>query len=76
MPYVLILCKHYLGKTKFGENANPVLYDIVQYLMRSSQSKSVTLEIFTNARPPGIKKDKHVQGLYYFYNECLRHHGC
>uniref|UniRef100_A0A1S8ACM6 mRNA capping enzyme family protein n=1 Tax=Citrus limon TaxID=2708 RepID=A0A1S8ACM6_CITLI len=44
-------------------------YMIVQYLMRSSQSKSVTLEIFTNARPPGIKKDKHVQGLYCFYNE-------
>lgn len=48
-----------------------IRYMIVHYLLRTSKCKSVSeaLEIFTNARPPEIYKDEHIQAVYHFYNE-------
>ncbi|XVE61593.1 hypothetical protein DITRI_Ditri06bG0053000 [Diplodiscus trichospermus] len=59
--YILVHCTH--GHNRTG-------YMIVHYLMRS-QSMSVTqaINIFSEARPPGIYKPDYIDALYTFYHE-------
>ncbi|KAF3448984.1 hypothetical protein FNV43_RR09708 [Rhamnella rubrinervis] len=59
--YILVHCTH--GHNRTG-------YMIVHYLMRS-QSFSVqqAIQIFAEARPPGIYKPDYIEALYAFYHE-------
>ncbi|XWS55565.1 hypothetical protein CRYUN_Cryun09bG0011100 [Craigia yunnanensis] len=59
--YILVHCTH--GYNRTG-------YMIIHYLMRS-QSMSVTqaIQIFSEARPPGIYKPDYIDALYAFYHE-------
>ncbi|KAG6744211.1 hypothetical protein POTOM_052922 [Populus tomentosa] len=59
--YILVHCTH--GHNRTG-------YMIVHYLMHS-QSMSVTqaIQIFADARPPGIYKPDYIDALYSFYQE-------
>ncbi|KAJ6992975.1 mRNA-capping enzyme [Populus alba x Populus x berolinensis] len=59
--YILVHCTH--GHNRTG-------YMIAHYLMRS-QPMSVTqaIEIFAEARPPGIYKPDYIDALYSFYHE-------
>ncbi|KAK8597889.1 hypothetical protein V6N13_095284 [Hibiscus sabdariffa] len=60
--YVLVHCTHGHNRTGFM---------IVHYLMRSQPLMSVSraMEIFAQARPPGIYKQDYIDALYAFYNE-------
>ena len=60
--HILVHCTH--GHNRTG-------YMIVHFLMRAQYSASVTaaLEIFSNARPPGIYKQDYIDSLYEFYHE-------
>ncbi|OVA10755.1 Dual specificity phosphatase [Macleaya cordata] len=59
--YILVHCTH-------GHNRTGLM--IVHFLMRS-QSISVTeaIQVFANARPPGIYKQDYIDSLYTFYHE-------
>ncbi|KAI5584491.1 hypothetical protein POPTR_006G096000v4 [Populus trichocarpa] len=59
--YILVHCTH--GHNRTG-------YMIAHYLMRS-QLMSVTqaIDIFAEARPPGIYKPDYIDALYSFYHE-------
>ncbi|OMO73191.1 hypothetical protein CCACVL1_17424 [Corchorus capsularis] len=60
--YVLVHCTH-------GHNRTGLM--IVHLLMRSQPLISVSqaIEIFAQARPPGIYKPDYIDALYSFYNE-------
>ncbi|OMO96009.1 hypothetical protein COLO4_15555 [Corchorus olitorius] len=60
--YVLVHCTHGHNRTGFM---------IVHLLMRSQPLISVSqaIEIFAQARPPGIYKPDYIDALYSFYNE-------
>ncbi|CAI9116612.1 OLC1v1017806C1 [Oldenlandia corymbosa var. corymbosa] len=60
--YILVHCRH--GHNRTG-------YMIVHYLMRTSPELSVTqaIQMFADARPPGIYKPDYINALYAFYHE-------
>ncbi|PIA38958.1 hypothetical protein AQUCO_02700264v1 [Aquilegia coerulea] len=59
--FVLVHCTHGHNRTGFM---------IIHFLMRSqSMSVSEAIQIFVNARPPGIYKHDYIDALYTFYHE-------
>ncbi|XP_010543241.1 PREDICTED: mRNA-capping enzyme isoform X2 [Tarenaya hassleriana] len=59
--HILVHCTH--GHNRTG-------YMIVHYLMRSMpMTVTQALQIFTEARPPGIYKPDYIDALYTFYHE-------
>ncbi|RWR85370.1 Dual specificity phosphatase [Cinnamomum micranthum f. kanehirae] len=59
--YVLVHCTHGHNRTGFM---------IIHFLMRSQPvSVSEALQVFAEARPPGIYKDDYIDALYKFYHE-------
>ncbi|KAI3888786.1 hypothetical protein MKX03_017429 [Papaver bracteatum] len=59
--YILVHCTHGHNRTGFM---------IVHFLMRSEPlSVKQAIEVFQNARPPGIYKQDYIDALYAFYHE-------
>ncbi|XP_071723071.1 uncharacterized protein [Rutidosis leptorrhynchoides] len=59
--YILVHCTH--GHNRTG-------YMIIHYLMRTSLlSVTQAIQIFSQARPPGIYKPDYIDALYTFYHE-------
>ncbi|CAL5192252.1 unnamed protein product [Lathyrus oleraceus] len=59
--YILVHCTH--GHNRTG-------YMIIHYLMRTmSMSITQAIQIFSDARPPGIYKPEYIDSLYKFYHE-------
>lgn len=59
--YILVHCTH--GHNRTG-------YMIIHYLMRTRLiSVSQAIQIFSEARPPGIYKPDYIDALYTFYHE-------
>ncbi|THU60162.1 hypothetical protein C4D60_Mb07t09720 [Musa balbisiana] len=59
--YILVHCTHGHNRTGFM---------IIHYLMRTQPMHvSEALQIFSQARPPGIYKQDYIEALYMFYHE-------
>ncbi|WOK94206.1 mRNA-capping enzyme [Canna indica] len=59
--FILVHCTHGHNRTGFM---------IIHYLMRTQQIHvSEALQIFSQARPPGIYKQDYIEALYTFYHE-------
>ncbi|XP_074570709.1 uncharacterized protein LOC141827381 isoform X1 [Curcuma longa] len=60
--YILVHCTHGHNRTGFM---------IIHFLMRTQRLHvSEALQVFAQARPPGIYKQDYVEALYKFYHEC------